>query len=78
MKKKVLSGVPRILARQFFADASFGVLTATTQRTESTAQEASANGSRNLVLVHEAWADGSSWWKVIPLLQNKGLHVVAV
>jgi hypothetical protein len=51
---------------------------ATTQRTESTAQEASANGIRNLVLVHEAWADGSSWRKVIPLLQNKGLHVVAV
>jgi hypothetical protein len=50
---------------------------ATTQRTESTAQEVSANGIRNLVL-HEACADGSSWWKVIPLSQNKGLHVVAV
>jgi hypothetical protein len=51
---------------------------ATTQRTESTAQEASANRMGNLVLVHEAWADGSSWWKVILPLQNKGLHVVAV
>jgi pimeloyl-ACP methyl ester carboxylesterase len=33
---------------------------------------------RNIVIVHGAWADGSSWSKVIPLLQAKGLHVVAV
>src|SRR5689334_514760 len=32
----------------------------------------------NVVLVHGAWADGSSWSKVIPLLEAKGLHVVAV
>lgn len=32
----------------------------------------------NVVLVHGAWADGSSWSKVIPLLQNKGLNVTAV
>jgi pimeloyl-ACP methyl ester carboxylesterase len=31
-----------------------------------------------VVLVHGAWADGSSWSKVIPLLEAKGLHVVAV
>jgi pimeloyl-ACP methyl ester carboxylesterase len=31
-----------------------------------------------VVLVHGAWADGSSWNKVIPLLQAKGLPVVAV
>jgi pimeloyl-ACP methyl ester carboxylesterase len=30
------------------------------------------------VLVHGAFADGSSWNKVIPLLQAKGLKVVAV
>jgi pimeloyl-ACP methyl ester carboxylesterase len=30
---------------------------------------------KNVVLVHGAWADGSSWSKVIPLLQAKGLHV---
>jgi pimeloyl-ACP methyl ester carboxylesterase len=29
----------------------------------------------NVVLVHGAWADGSSWSKVIPLLQQKGLNV---
>jgi pimeloyl-ACP methyl ester carboxylesterase len=31
----------------------------------------------NVVLVHGAWADGSSWSKVIPLLQKKSLNVVA-
>jgi len=33
---------------------------------------------RNIVLVHGAWADGSSWDKIIPLLQKKGFHVAAV
>ena len=31
----------------------------------------------NVMLVHGAWADGSSWSKVIPLLQKNGLNVVA-
>ncbi|MEI9984438.1 MAG: alpha/beta hydrolase [Aliidongia sp.] len=31
-----------------------------------------------VVLVHGAWADGSSWNKVIPLLQAKRLPVIAV
>jgi pimeloyl-ACP methyl ester carboxylesterase len=31
-----------------------------------------------VVLVHGAWADGSSWRRVIPLLLNKGVPVVAV
>ncbi|HEV2137211.1 MAG TPA: hypothetical protein VGR53_00040 [Nitrososphaerales archaeon] len=42
------------------------------------AQANSLEGVRNVVIVHGAWADGSSWSKVIPLLQAKGLHVVAV
>jgi pimeloyl-ACP methyl ester carboxylesterase len=33
---------------------------------------------RNIVLVHGAWADGSSWAKVIPLLEKTGFHVTAV
>ena len=32
----------------------------------------------SIVLVHGAWANGSSWEKVVPLLQDRGLHVVAV
>ncbi|AXA23657.1 alpha/beta hydrolase [Pseudomonas putida] len=33
---------------------------------------------KNIVLVHGLFADASSWAKVIPLLQAKGLHVTAV
>ena len=33
---------------------------------------------RNVVLVHGLFADGSSWGKVIPLLQARGLHVTSV
>ncbi|MGF6935048.1 pimeloyl-ACP methyl ester carboxylesterase [Paraburkholderia sp. UCT70] len=33
---------------------------------------------KNVVLVHGLFADGSSWQKVIPLLQTKGLRVTAV
>jgi pimeloyl-ACP methyl ester carboxylesterase len=36
------------------------------------------SGIRNIVLVHGAFADGSSWSDVIPLLQAKGYHVTAV
>src|SRR5271169_5727989 len=38
----------------------------------------SPQGVKTVILVHGAWADGSSWSKLIPLLQAKGLHVVAV
>jgi pimeloyl-ACP methyl ester carboxylesterase len=33
---------------------------------------------KNIVLVHGAFADGSSWSKVIPILQAKGFNVTAV
>ena len=33
---------------------------------------------KNIVLVHGAFADGSSWAKVIPLLQAEGYNVTAV
>ena len=42
------------------------------------AQTAAPVGARNVVLVHGAWADGSSWAEVIPLLQAAGLKVTAV
>ena len=32
----------------------------------------------NVILVHGAWADGSSWAKVIPLLAARGFNVTAV
>lgn len=34
--------------------------------------------AKTVVLVHGAFADGSSWSKVIPLLEKAGLHVIAV
>jgi pimeloyl-ACP methyl ester carboxylesterase len=34
-------------------------------------------GVKNIILVHGAWADGSSWSKVIPILEAQGYHVVA-
>jgi pimeloyl-ACP methyl ester carboxylesterase len=38
----------------------------------------SAQAVKNIVLVHGAFADGSSWAKVIPILQAKGYNVTAV
>jgi len=39
---------------------------------------AQSTGVTNIILVHGAWADGSSWGKVIPLLEARGLNVVSV
>ena len=55
-----------------------GFLLTAVFHTGTAAQVNSPQGVRNIVIVHGAWADGSSWSKVIPLLQAKGLHVVAV
>lgn len=44
----------------------------------ASAEPARSRGVTNVVLVHGAWADGSSWSKVIPLLTARGLNVVAV
>ena len=40
--------------------------------------QGAAKPGKTVVLVHGAFADGSSWDKVIPILQAKGLKVVAV
>ena len=42
------------------------------------AETPAAKTVKNVVLVHGAWADGSSWAKVIPLLKANGMNVVAV
>jgi len=55
-----------------------GVLTATLGGFEAHAQPAAPVEARNVVLIHGAWADGSSWAEVIPLLQAAGLKVTAV
>ena len=38
---------------------------------------AGTKGTRSVVLVHGAWADGSSWSDIIGPLQSKGLNVLA-
>ena len=55
-----------------------GALTGTLGGFEAHAQPAAPVEARNVVLVHGAWADGSSWAEVIPLLQAAGLKVTAV
>src|SRR5215831_10078013 len=55
-----------------------GLLLTAMFHTGAVAQTKSSRGVRNIVVVHGAWADGSSWEKVIPLLQAKGLRVVSV
>jgi pimeloyl-ACP methyl ester carboxylesterase len=37
-----------------------------------------STNTANIVLVHGFWADGSSWNKVIPILENAGHKVIAV
>jgi pimeloyl-ACP methyl ester carboxylesterase len=44
----------------------------------ASAQSTATVKADNVVLVHGAWADGSSWSKVIPILQAAGLNVTSV
>jgi pimeloyl-ACP methyl ester carboxylesterase len=44
----------------------------------ATSTNATTTTNANIVLVHGAWADGSSWSKVIPILKNAGHRVIAV
>jgi pimeloyl-ACP methyl ester carboxylesterase len=44
----------------------------------SAQDSARPSGIKNIILVHGAFADGSSWSKVIPLLQARGLTVTVV
>ncbi|WP_245235558.1 alpha/beta hydrolase [Mesorhizobium erdmanii] len=46
--------------------------------TVATLPATAADAQQTVVLVHGAFVDGSSWSKVIPLLQAKGLRVIAV
>jgi pimeloyl-ACP methyl ester carboxylesterase len=49
-----------------------------TQPQPQTQTQTPGAGMPTIVLVHGAFADGSSWDKVVPILQAKGYHVVAV
>src|ERR1700676_10907 len=60
------------------AAMAVGVLSATFGGFEAHAQPVAPVEARNVVLVHGAWADGSSWAEVIPRLQAAGVNVTAV
>ena len=57
---------------------TLAVISATLIAAAASAQDAKPTAARNVVLVHGAWADGSSWAEVIRRLQSAGLHVTAV
>jgi pimeloyl-ACP methyl ester carboxylesterase len=60
------------------AVVAVSMLSATLFAAGASAQTAKPAAARNVVLVHGAWADGSSWSEVIARLQAAGLHVTAV
>jgi pimeloyl-ACP methyl ester carboxylesterase len=66
----------RIVKEWTVVAASALALTLITCRVD--AQTTAPVQARNVVLVHGAWADGSSWSEVIHRLQAAGLHVTAV
>jgi len=57
---------------------AISMLSATLLAADAAAQTPKPIEARNVVLVHGAWADGSSWTEVIARLQAAGLHVTAV
>lgn len=60
------------------AAIAVSMLSATLFAADASAQPVQPAEARNVVLVHGAWADGSSWSEVIARLQAAGLHVTAV
>jgi pimeloyl-ACP methyl ester carboxylesterase len=71
-------GVDSMKIARFALAIAVAGLTATLGPIGAQAQTSAPVEARNVVLVHGAWADGSSWAEVIPLLQAAGLKVTAV
>ena len=72
----------RAMSRRVFAGigtlATFVAVTAMSAAAHAQPGDAAVLQVKNVVLVHGLFADGSSWGKVIPLLQARGLHVTSV
>ncbi len=62
-----------LIALSGFANAQNANLTQ-----QSGINNAIATNATNIILVHGAWADGSLWSKVIPILEKAGHKVIAV
>lgn len=71
-------GAALILAGGVAAAAVPGALAQSNTMQNMQGMQGMQMGAKTVVLVHGAFADGSSWDKVIPLLKAKGLNVVAV
>jgi pimeloyl-ACP methyl ester carboxylesterase len=71
-------GTRQMRILQKLAVAAVAMLSAALVAPSAQAQTAPPVEARNVVLIHGAWADGSSWSEVIPLLQAAGLKVTAV
>jgi pimeloyl-ACP methyl ester carboxylesterase len=72
--------MPQLMRRVIIAGKAtlWGLLALTPMSGKAQTAPAQPLHVHNIVLVHGAWADGSSWNKIIPLLQKKGFHVTAV
>src|SRR5882672_4465205 len=71
-------GVQTMMTLRILVATAVAALTGTLVGFEAQAQKAAPVEARNVVLIHGAWADGSSWAEVIPRLQAAGLKVTAV
>lgn len=63
--------------KQFFS-AAFTTAVAVSSMPQDVAAQSTSKGVKNIVLVHGAFADGSSWSKVVAQLQAKAYNVIAV
>jgi len=70
--------IREVLSAGLLLTAGFHSVVGYAQQNPESAPDNSNRGVRNIVLVHGAWADGSSWSGVIPLLEAEGYHVIAV
>jgi pimeloyl-ACP methyl ester carboxylesterase len=70
-----MNALKKIYAVAFLALVCASTLTLSTN---AVAQVETKTNITNVLLVHGAWVDGSSWAKVIPALERKGLNVVSV
>ncbi|SHM14650.1 alpha/beta fold hydrolase [Chitinophaga sp. CF418] len=65
------------IIKQFMSAALIGGITFFSLLQPAQSQTVS-KGTKNVVLVHGAFADGSSWSKVIAILHAKGFNVISV
>jgi pimeloyl-ACP methyl ester carboxylesterase len=69
---------PMTVAAALLAAAALSLPSAMGSAQSAAGARSAATGVKNVVLVHGAFADGSSWSKIVPLLEAKGLNVTAV